>query len=105
MQILNTITGKSNGWANHPATKMWVGHEAALWEYMYCMINEWVSRGYKNNIVIARPDQELVLPHWLGEPKLHLSHRSNLLRKNFQWYSQFFPDDPTDLQYIWPTNE
>ena len=43
-------------------------------------------------------------PKWLGNKKFHASHRSNLLRKDREWYSQFGWTEPDDLPYIWPTN-
>jgi len=33
LQILNALNGKSKGWTNHPATKMWCGYEEALCLY------------------------------------------------------------------------
>jgi hypothetical protein len=32
-QILQALRGETKGWTNHPATKMWRGHEKALCEY------------------------------------------------------------------------
>ena len=29
-QIIQTLSGVTTGWHNHPATKMWRGHELAL---------------------------------------------------------------------------
>lgn len=104
LQILNTLLGLSDGWRNHPATKMWKGYEAALWFYGQTMIGEWVARGYRNNMVL--PGQftlnDLVVPSWLGDPKIHASHRSNLLRKDPQWYGQFGWQESPDLPYVWP---
>jgi hypothetical protein len=44
------------GWVNHPATLMWKGHTCFLAMYHNAMIDEWVSRGYKNNMQ--------KIPHW-----------------------------------------
>jgi hypothetical protein len=46
-QILRALEGKSKGWTNHPATKMWRGYERALRQYLRIMIFEWMARGYK----------------------------------------------------------
>jgi integrase len=44
---------------------------------------------------------EFVLPHWLGNEEFHLSHRSNLLRKDFDYYSKHgWTDNPED-PYVW----
>jgi hypothetical protein len=42
------------------------------------------------------------LPPWLGEPAVHVSHRSALLRKDPVYYRPFFPTEPDDLPYVWP---
>lgn len=45
------------------------------------------------------------IPIWLGDERLHSSHRANLLRKNPSWYSQFgWYEKPSD-KYWWPTKE
>lgn len=43
-------------------------------------------------------------PVWLGNREFHLSHQSNLLRKNFNHYEKFFDCKNSDLPYIWPKN-
>jgi hypothetical protein len=44
---------------------------------------------------------EFVLPHWLGDEEFHASHRSNLLRKDFEYYSKHgWTDNPED-PYVW----
>jgi hypothetical protein len=44
-------------------------------------------------------------PWWLGDNRLHSSHRSNLLRKMPDYYVQFkWTDDPA-APYWWPTQE
>jgi hypothetical protein len=44
-------------------------------------------------------------PPWLGNEDFHRSHRSNLLRKYPEHYRQFWPDEPDNLPYFWPTKE
>lgn len=100
-QILRTLKGITRGWRNHPAARMWEGHEAALGLYMNAMIDEWVLRGYQNNMAKARVTRAR-MPPWLGDEPLHASHRANLLRKQPEWYARFgWTDDPT-LAYVWP---
>ena len=49
LQILNTLTGKSTGWINHPATKMWRGYELALCEYGLEVCEQWYyERGFRD---------------------------------------------------------
>lgn len=102
-QVLNILLDRteSKGWRNHPVTKMWSGYEEALKQYQNATISEWISRGYKNNMKFEEVDESnVILPHWFGLEEFHRSHRSNLLRKDFEYYSQFF-DEPTDLEYYW----
>lgn len=212
-QILNTLTGQSSGWANHPAVKMWRGHETALAIYGYDVCSEWIRQGYKDTLrprfadfllrqvqaldqyvknqnpklqtrvpavprqtrAKAQPspaqrgpshnesswqgeqggrqgrpscigDEQQTLepqghvrvqepvhsvklvaygcdptlfnpatmiglhgafstarfPAWWGDESVHASHRSNLLRKDPQFYSAFGWSEPHDLPYVWP---
>lgn len=102
-QILNTILN-GGGWKNHPAVKMWRGFESALGLYMDCMIREWIKRGYKNTMPLLLPQEPLIMPPWIGLEIFHASHRSNLLRKNSKYYSQFGWIESQDLPYYWPEN-
>jgi hypothetical protein len=99
------------GWANHPATRMWTGHVGSLLDYQEAVCVEWVSRGYadtclaKTQYVIASlPNEHLSYfpPKWFGDEAFHASHRSNLLRKDPEWYGQFGWAEPDDLEYVWP---
>lgn len=102
-QVLNILLGRteSKGWVNHPVTKMWRGYEEALKLYQNFTISEWINRGYKNNMSFENVNEsKIVMPSWMGDERIHRSHRSNLLRKDFQYYSQYF-DEPTDIEYYW----
>lgn len=99
-QILNTLD-KPNRWAHHPAVLMWKGFEPALTLYMNLCIQEWIKRGYNNNMV-QPPVRKIAYPPWFGNEQFHASHRSNLLRKEPDWYRQFHWDEPDNLPYFWP---
>lgn len=101
MQLLKALKGETKGWRNHPACVMWEGYENALIVYMNTCIQEWVKRGYKNSIPIISVDWH-VLPWWFGDDKFHLSHQSNLVRKNQEYYGPLFPNVPPNLEYVWP---
>jgi len=124
LQILNVLLGidlkgkphKAKGWTNHPAKIMWIGHEGALFAYMCAMCNEWEARGYNNLAMRAHIKRLLSTygsnilaktynrPSWLGNKRFHASHRSNLLRKDFKYYSQFKWKEPNNLEYVWPVS-
>jgi hypothetical protein len=104
MQILNALHRESGGWVNHPAVKMWRGHEEALRLYHDTMIAEWVLRGFRNTMKTFRDDwnESPPLPPWVGDESFHRSHRSNLLRKDVGYYGRLFTDVGPDLPYVWP---
>ena len=111
------------GWVNHPAVKMWRGHEMALYLYIEEMVAEWKRRGYKSTIgdkakaTILRAVQLGIIteassnPYWISNQEqfkeIASSHRVALLNKDYEWYSQFgWPEDrgykPETYEYIWP---
>ena len=96
------------GWPNHPANKMWKGHEYHLGLYLLAGIEVLKERGkyyekIHNNILMEMSKHiDTGAPPWFGNDKFHASHRSNLIRKNPVWYGQFGWAEPTDLPYIWP---
>lgn len=100
-QLLKALAGETKGWVNHPATKMWRGYESALKAYKDACIKEWISRGFKNTMLLSNVE-EYNLPPWFGNSAFHLSHQSNLLRKDAVYYGPHFPGVPNDLPYIWP---
>jgi len=109
-QILNILTGKAkpgkNGkiaWENHPAVRMWRGYESCLSLYMNIMIQIWKKRGYKNNMEMERIHIfKTKYPWWFGDEEFHASHRANLLRKNYEYYSQFGWTEDPGTGYFWP---
>lgn len=103
-QILNALERGSGGWYNHPAVKMWKGYETALKLYHDQCIDEWVARGYNNNMPKFGIDEDVVLPPWIGNEKFHSCHRQTLLFKNFEWYSQFGWTEKPTYEYFWPVS-
>ena len=107
LQILNAIAlrnkGLKGGWVNHPVVIMWQDYIFALRFYMNCMIEEWISRGYKNTILLANVGRGYILPDWCGDNRLHSSHRAALLIKNPSWYSQFGWTEQPKTEYFWPS--
>lgn len=105
LQILHIIgtPGYVGGWMNHPAVHMWRGYDNALQLYINAMIDEWRRRGFHNTMqYYDLAHKKIEMPWWLGDPRLHNSHKSNLLRKEPAYYRQFGWDVPEDLPYFWP---
>lgn len=110
------------GWVNHPAVKMWRGHEPLLWVYVMAMVAEWKSRGFKSTIgdkateTIRQAYEAGTIssfgrvPDWMQESskfaEIATTHRQALLVKDYEWYSQFgWAEDtgtkPESYEYIW----
>lgn len=111
-QLLRAINGEAKGWANHPAARMWRGHEALLAMYGYMICSEWVRRGYNDSMTeriaeyfdIYGSPSECPRPPWLGDPSFHLSHQSNLIRKFPEHYGPLFPGISDGIPYVWPVS-
>lgn len=79
-------------------------------EYQDAVCDQWVKYGYEDT---CRMKTEMVLnkyrkcvgrplrPSWLGDEQLHLSHQSNLIRKNPTFYLPIFGNVPA-MEYVWP---
>ena len=119
-QIYSILTSKrtSGGWVNHPAVKMWRNFDTALYSYLYAIYVECNNRGIKtdknwqaiqemHNANWDRGDN-VVMPHWWGDEKVHQSHRNNLYRKDPEYYAEFCHDDFISCcetcSYVWPSH-
>ena len=119
LQIIRALTRPAYGWKHHPAVLMWKGHEEALGRYGIEVCRVRRDRGFADTcepkiladlgllgVELVRDQDELAaagaLPPWLGDPQLHRSHQSALLRKDPELYGPVFPGVPADLPYVWP---
>jgi hypothetical protein len=102
LQILKAMRGESKGWVNHPCTVMWRDYEQALIQYAIVICEEWIARGYKDTLLPRYQAQVTTtnpeMPFWLGNKKLHVSHQSNLVRKDSSFYKFKVQNN---LPYIW----
>ena len=119
LQVLRALELGEYGWRNHPAVKMWRGRTPALVVYGLEMVRAWQGRGHADStyelIAEFAPEVESatqddlaargLLPAWLGDARIHLSHRSALVRKDPDFYRQVFGDVPDDLPYHWPDGD
>jgi len=96
-------------WGNHPAVRMWIGYTDSLKVYYNIVCEEWIHRGYNHNMGFYTPHlindkcggNKYKLPDWFGRKDFHDAHKSNLLRKDYEYYKQFGWDVPLDLKYMW----
>jgi len=119
IQVLRAITVPTYGWRHHPAAKMWRGYGEALVRYGLDICAVWCAAGRADTCAATlladlgastvRTQPELAaageLPPWLGDPDVHRSHRSALLRKDPGHYGAVFTDVPDDLPYVWPVSD
>lgn len=108
-------TNKIRPWSNHPASLMWKNNIFTLINYGLIVCYEWTKvRGYKDsckekllNFLHDLPDsfdRDIFEPDFIGNKEFHDSHKSNLLRKDPDFYGQYNWDVPNDLPYVWPSS-
>jgi hypothetical protein len=120
LQVLRAITRPGYGWQHHPAVRMWRGYAEAVAAYGLAMCAEWVARGRPDTCAATiaadlaaaglpapRSQTELaaagLLPPWLGDERVHRSHRAALRSKLPEHYSPQFRERPTSSTgYHWP---
>src|SRR3954462_5474459 len=104
LQVLRALELGEYGWRSHPVVRMWRGRTPALVAYGLAMVRVWRESGVADttHTLIAEfapdvggvPQEELaragMLPSWVGDEALHLSHRSNLLAKEPDFYRPLF---------------
>ncbi|OKH64870.1 hypothetical protein EB72_08125 [Mycobacterium sp. SWH-M1] len=123
IQVLRALTVSGYGWRNHPAATMWAGYEEAVVRYGLEICDVWCALGRADTCAVTlrtdltqgtgltavRTQEELAaagdLPPWLGDPAVHSSHQSALVRKLPDHYRPLFPDVPDDLPYVWPVSD
>ena len=123
LQVLRALTVAGYGWRRHPAVRMWIGYEEAVFRYGLEMCRTWTAEGRADTVAATltadfttyRPGTaprgldvlaaEGELPPWLGEPAFHRSHQSALVRKDPEFYRPRFPGVPDDLAYVWPPSD
>jgi hypothetical protein len=123
IQVLRALTVPGYGWRRHPAAAMWAGYEEGLVRYGLDICGVWSELGRADTcaatlvsdlttatgLAAIRTQDELTatgdLPPWLGDPDLHRSHQSALVRKDPAYYRAFFPEVPEDLPYVWPASD
>lgn len=114
-QIIDILKGRpqkngkprSKTWIHHPAVLMWKGYEPVLINYYNAMLARALERGTKfEKLKFEQSEPFIDLPFWMKNNSIYshliLTHRSNLLRKDYNHYSQFWTDISPNLDYYWP---
>lgn len=97
---------RKTAWYSHPATQMWKDCEFDLCCYAIAICEEWRKRGFNDTLlpffykqsepIVTRNNMPLI-----GYPPFHISHQSNLVRKDNTYYRKYFPDVKNNLPYVW----
>lgn len=101
-QIMTILVGenKSNAWTNHPAVRMFKGHHAALYSYLFAIRTEMENRGYRWENNWAEIDRMMndnyqiySLPKWMHDEytvnSVVTTHRGRLYEKAPELYPQY----------------
>ena len=124
-QMVRALEDPGYGWQRHPAVRMWRGHYAELVRYGVAMYDEWQrrydagdrggKRDHKSGERLVQrlreavpPGDDYAPPPWLGDERLHASHRACLLAKDpvhygrFGWCEEPTPRTADGWPYWWP---
>lgn len=130
LQMLSSLAGKSAGWLDHPAARMWAGYEQGLLSYAAACCLRVRSLGWVDHVLEQVYERQAdfghlihdpPLPPWWGGP-VHASHRARLIVKEHyrgegSHYADLWPDDydhvmsrvergtitqEQDAEYVWP---
>lgn len=124
-QILSALAGETKGWVNHPATRMWKGHETQLVGYLSEIAAEMGIRKYKwqdnwnvihNTFYNHFNGGNIRYPDWWYDERRHkvtYTHKANLFIKAPDLYPQYeeYSKDYRDYvccercNYYWPTHQ
>ena len=121
LKVLNNPDPRA-AWRNHPAAKMWEGHEQSLYSYVIAMANEATSRGIKTDKNLSNLNELRLAtvsnwhegePDWYNDKakvdRITESHRANLYRKDPEYYDMFRNDKANPCcdtcQYYWVTHK
>lgn len=87
-------------------SKLWEGYEDALISYGLEMCFEWRKRGFKDTCaerLEALYSYNKQTPPWLGDERLHASHRSLLVKRDpWHYVMKLGWKDLPDLPLFWP---
>lgn len=107
------------GYMNHSVTRMWRGHELMLAQFGLLNCEVWAERlgheikegatGFDTwkdmedwKLWLMKQGATWDMPEWWGREDVHSSHRSVLLSKDFEFYSQYGWNELPVYQYVWP---
>lgn len=107
-QIINVLEGKMEAWKNHPAVKMWKGHEELLKCYYnvflkFCIIKHNINAKL-TSLEFDVDSEKFYVPWWMCNDNFHRAMRARLIEKDRDFYFPKFPNDEgfNGGKYLWP---
>lgn len=94
--IYRSATGGTEGWKNHPVTKMWKGNLHYLVHYhncLQCFQDGKLFRALIESVLAGRPK--------FLKRGLLLAHRRRLYTKNPDYYKQFAKYGRSEVNWYW----
>lgn len=101
-QILDAIEGRTEGWKNHPATKMWAPYKQWLEYYKNCF-EAWFS-GKNERAIKWSEEADLIRPPFLTDDFCD-QHKRRLFTKAPELYPQFWPYGESDENWYFVDGE
>lgn len=100
-------------WGDHVVGRLWAPHLYTLLEYQEAVCNDWTARGYRDTCldktrvalergIAAGYEDSGTRPAWLGDERVHSSHRAALLFKAPEFYEQYGWQERPEYNYFWP---
>lgn len=108
LRCVRNLDGKYARFQNAGFTRMWIGYADALAVYYNLMCEEWLQRGFSLGVseldasAVGRNQGDVPMPGWLGDNRLHATHRAALLYKDPKHYENFGWTETPVVQYLWP---
>lgn len=118
LSMLRIIAGHKEGGRNryHASTLSWYHYPEALVLYTDYILMEMCKRSQSRGLSSPRSSQGCkmyeiplewsqenpIIPDWIGIESIHASHRSTLLKKDLEWYSQFSWNEKPRIDLRWP---
>jgi hypothetical protein len=102
--LLEGIDKSKSPWRFHPVVKMWEGSEYSLCMYGMIMCEEWIDRRYKDTTLQFFQDTHAKLidqPYQYLSEEIRSSHRSALLKKDYEHYKQMGWKEKPIIDYKW----
>lgn len=92
-----------DGLRKHPVLTLWYTYTDALADYINCHIDEWLARGYKNNMAIYDLPDVVEYPPWCDNPEFHRTMCARLREKEKTWFEEYQGGTRKQKPELWYT--